>query len=323
MISIIVPVYNIAEVVSYCIESVIRQSVDTWELILVDDGSTDNSLEILKRYARENKRINVVSKTNGGLSSARNLGIEHASGEWIMFVDGDDYLADNTIKILSDLSAKENVDVIQYGYNEVSDYSNRVNCPNPESCSYGSSLEKRFENLYTIGGEAASACTKLFKREIFDKLKFKEGIIHEDEEFTTRLLFEVNNILYVDIKTYQYVKRDNSIIASRFNCKKLDLIDIMNDRIRLLQISGLDQIAEKFFWKYINNLEIMYQRAKTSGDSLSRKKIGDEIKFHLIRVETYPSNISLIKKIRYQLLSYSLFPINLETFLRTITGHSV
>ncbi|MBD5282993.1 MAG: glycosyltransferase [Bacteroides sp.] len=323
MISIIVPVYNIAEVVSYCIESVIRQSVDTWELILVDDGSTDNSLEILKRYSRENKRINVVSKTNGGLSSARNLGIEHAFGEWIMFVDGDDYLADNTIKILSDLSAKENVDVIQYGYNEVSDYSNRVNCPNPESCSYGSSLEKRFENLYTIGGEAASACTKLFKRDIFDKLKFKEGIIHEDEEFTTRLLFEVNNILYVDIKPYQYVKRDNSIITSRFNYKKLDLIDIMNDRIRLLQLSGLDQIAEKFFWKYINNLELMYQRAKTSGDSLSRKKIGNEIKFHLNRVENYPSNLSLIKKIRYQLLSYSLYPINIEVFLRTMTGHSL
>lgn len=323
MISVVVPVYNIATIVNYCIDSLMRQSVDNWELILVDDGSTDNSLEILNRYAQQDARIKVVSKINGGLSSARNFGIEHASGDWILFVDGDDYLADNAIEILSDLNEKENVDVIQYGYNEVSDYSHRVLCLHPESYTYETSLEKRFENLYTIGGEAASACTKLFKREIFDKIKFKEGIIHEDEEFTTRLLFEINTILYCDVKLYQYVRRENSIITSRFNRKRLDLIGIMNNRINILRSSGLSQMADKFFWKFISNLQILYFSAKSVNDKTSQKMIAMELKKQLKNVSQIPERLPFVQKVRYWCLRHNAWLLDVEAIIRSLSRHKI
>ena len=163
-VSIIVPVYNIENYIEGCIKSLVYQTYNKIEIILVNDGSTDNSLSVCERFAVSDNRIKIVNKANGGLSSARNSGIDVANGDFIMFIDGDDYIACNTLSELVLQIEKYDADIVQFGYVETnSDYSNQV-CA-PVSClELVSDTYEMFKRLYSIGGEAASACTKLYKR---------------------------------------------------------------------------------------------------------------------------------------------------------------
>lgn len=281
MISIIVPVYNISAVLHYCVDSLIAQQGDAdCEIILVDDGSTDGSAEICDEYA-ETTAVEVVHKTNGGLSSARNAGIDKARGEWLIFVDGDDVLLPGTIKRLAEYCgiAKNNVDYIQYGYQETSDYSSNGLTPVPaKPCTPRilTAAADKFAYLLNTGGEAASMCTKMVRRRIFDTLRFKEGILHEDEQFTTHLLLESKNGAYVSDKPYVYIRRPGSITTHRFNSRRLDIINIMNERISLLRQAGLNDAARDFTRRLINNLHLLYMAAAAVGDSASKRLIRKE-----------------------------------------------
>ena len=113
VISVIIPVYNAEKYISYCVDSVLKQSYKELELILVDDGSTDSSPELCDNYAERDNRVHVVHKRNGGVSQARNVGIEHATGEYIMFVDNDDILSHNALKTYASMVTKYGVDIIQ------------------------------------------------------------------------------------------------------------------------------------------------------------------------------------------------------------------
>lgn len=285
-ISIIVPVYNIENYISKCIESLVLQNYDDMEIILVDDGSQDNSPHICDNWASKYKNIQVIHKSNGGLSSARNAGMQVANGRYILFIDGDDYLECDTIETLVNIIEKTKADIIQFGYEEVNEYdpykkieksSNKFN----DSLYKESNKYKFYENLYKLGGVAASACTKLIRAELAKSLQFKIGILHEDEEFTTRLLAVCNTVVYINnYKPYKYVMRKGSIIHNTFKAKRVyDISNIMEERIELLKKLKYNILVKKFASKYFINLLLLYIDARNAHDYETCKFIDAKASF--------------------------------------------
>lgn len=265
MISVIVPVYNIERFLPSTLDSLINQidNVD-FEILLIDDGSTDKSGDISDEYASEYDNISVIHKSNGGLSSARNAGIEAARGEYLMFVDGDDCLDSVTLAALTKaILLHPHCDVIQFRYEEVSPSMPLGHCTKEELENYYESTDEYdyFLQLYQFGGVAASACTKLIKRSAIGDLRFKEGIIHEDEEFITRLLPMCSCIGYCSNQFYKYVMRSGSIIHSNFSSMRLDIIPILKERIAYLESKKYDDLAEKFKVKLYGVMRILWDEA--------------------------------------------------------------
>jgi glycosyltransferase involved in cell wall biosynthesis len=242
MVTIVVPVYNISKYLPACVESLQKQTCEDLEIILVDDGSTDGSGALCDEYAAADPRIRVVHKENGGLSSARNAGLDVATGQWVLFVDGDDYLVRDAAELLLDVvKLHQDADFVHFLYQETD------GSWQPEEQLPGTTVltdvPDFFQYLYDMGGVAASACTKLFRKELLDSLRFKEGIRHEDEELMTRLLPKCRKVVYTNLLLYGYVMRQGSIVHSQFSPKAMDIFPIMDDRIHVLQQLGCDDLA--------------------------------------------------------------------------------
>ena len=283
MLSIIVPIYNVERFLPSTLESLTKQegNVD-YEILLINDGSTDRSADICKKYVGSHNWINVINKPNGGLSSARNVGIDAARGEYLMFVDGDDCLDPVTVKSLAEaILLHPNCDIIQFRYEEVSPSMPWGHCTKQELVDYYECANEYdfFLQLYELGGVGASACTKLIKKSVIGDLRFKEGILHEDEEFITRLLPKCACIGYCSNEFYKYAMRPGSIIRSSFSSRRLEVIPILKERIVYLGNQGYRDLVDKFSSKLYGNLHILWNDAYEMQDkdsvSLIEKELGE------------------------------------------------
>lgn len=244
MVSIIVPVYNIARELPQCVESLLAQNCPPEEILLVDDGSTDESGILCDRYAQEHPHIRVIHKTNGGLSSARNAGLDASRGNWVLFVDGDDLLAPKAVETLLSAAAQyPDADFIQFLYQETPDAHWQPTQPQSVNEVVCTQPRELFHRLYAMGGVAASACTKLLRRELIQTLRFREGIRHEDEELMTRLLPLCRKAVYTDLVLYGYRMRPGSIVHSIFSPKSMDIFPILEARIPVLEELGLADLV--------------------------------------------------------------------------------
>lgn len=219
-VSIIVPVYKVEPYLPQCIESLLHQSMNEVEVVLVDDGSPDGCPEICDHYADRDSRVKVIHKKNGGLSSARNVGLEHASAPYVMFCDGDDYLSKDACEKLYASATGNNADVACCGVDLVWESGDKTEkkwrkklqryftLPNIESREVG---EFEFSRL------AVTVPTKLFKREILktESIRFPEGYYHEDEVFHRLYMNVAKRIAYVNEKLYSYRQRPSSIMTSQ------------------------------------------------------------------------------------------------------------
>ena len=326
MISIIVAIYNIEQYVTKCIDSIISQSCPEWQLILVNDGSTDSSGEICKKYADEDARIVYIKKPNGGLSSARNEGIKFATGAWIMFVDGDDYVHRDTVAVMSRYigAVDADIDFIQYGFQE-KDAPTVVVEPFRYSERFRQSYDKAemFEYLLANGGEAASMCTKLLRRELFTKLSFKEGIIHEDEQLVSHLLLTAKGAAYIDGKPYIYVKRAASITTSRFSARRLDIIPIMIERLSMLDSISLNTISDRFRVRFYHMLSILYLAAFASRDYKTARIILKEIVIQARSILARNISISRAFKLSLLLIAHNVPLVKAEAVVRRLMHRDV
>ena len=261
MVSLIVPVYNIKEYLPACVKSLVNQTYTQLQILLVDDGSTDGSSELCHSFT--DPRIQVIHKENGGLSSARNAGLSAATGDWVLFVDGDDYLATDAVERLL-AAAIPGTDMVQFAYREVPDDSwqpeNQVT-----DVFVQTQVADFFRQLYALGGIGASACTKLFSRKLFETLRFQEGILHEDEELMNRLLPLCRQVVYTGLELYGYRMRPDSIVHSRFKPAKLDIFPIMEKRLEVLDTLGLTDLADSTRQRMFINSCILYCAAKKDG----------------------------------------------------------
>ena len=222
MISIIAPIYNTEKYIAECIESVLSQSFTDWELILVDDGSPDHSGLIADNYARKEPRIKVAHIENGGLSWARNHGLDLASGEYVTFLDSDDALLPDSLQVLHQTAVKYDADIVEGKTCRGSACRCKAQS-NPKIMEFTPD-QAMVEVLYQKKLDH-SACGKLYRRELFQGIRFTEGILYEDLDFFYRFIAKCRKLVFVDTHVYFYRRTPGSIINT-WNKKRADVLDV-------------------------------------------------------------------------------------------------
>lgn len=219
ILSIIVPVYNAEAFLYKCIESIRSQSFSDWELILIDDGSTDNSGEICESYVKQDARIQVIHKSNGGASSARNYGLDIARGKYITFVDSDDTVSRDTYQFNIDILEKDNnIELLQYPIQWRCGTSNPKIAIEKEQLLVGKNeIIKAWYNAFPINN---SPCTKIYKKELFDNLRFLEGYCHEDNILFSQLLPRLNYVYISEYGRYDYYSINENSTLHTYDLKK-------------------------------------------------------------------------------------------------------
>ena len=309
-ISIIVPVYNVEKYIRKCLDSILNQTFKDFELILVDDGSLDNSGKICDDYALKDNRIKVIHKKNGGLSSARNAGLDVAQGDYIGFVDSDDWIEPDMYEILYENCIRTNADI---GIVEI---------------NYGGILEKEDKNkrkiysnkdllkdlVYNAGKDITwTAWNKLWRRDLIEDTRFKEGRIYEDGLFLYTLSNKIEKIIKINYRAYNYRIDNESITRSKISKKQLDFLhntlDIykilsspykedmfIRDLIKYTEYILLEMIKQKNINReiikeikkfYFDNFELIEKENKLKGIS--------KYKFFILR--KYPEIYTLLKKL--------------------------
>lgn len=243
LISIIVAVYNIENFLEGCINSLICQTYKNIEIILVDDGSSDKSGEICDSFSEKDSRIKVIHKENGGLSDARNCGIDNCKGEYIIFIDGDDYVEDSFCKVLYQTAAENNADMAICSFSCVDEGGNPIEGLNAKNPMMERILTK--DNFYRILLRNVNWCyivawNKIYRRRIWDKLRYPKGKIHEDEYMICDIINECDTIATTSLKLYNYVQRNGSITNKKFSEKRFDIFDALFHRIEFYLDNGID-----------------------------------------------------------------------------------
>lgn len=307
-ISVIIPVYNIKKYVKKCVNSVISQSYEDIEIILVDDGSFDGSEKICDEFTHIDDRIKVYHKSNGGLSSARNFGIDHCNGKYLFFIDGDDWLASNALEIMLNQIQRTKAEIAIGNLVLVGENGQVLN---DKGLTNRMEILEGRQILKTI--YQPNACNKLFETSLFENIRFPIGRLYEDSFIYHHLLSKTNKVVLIGETTYYYLFRKGSIMNSAFTVHNLDIIDAVLDRV-----IWLDSIDEKS--EANKNRLFLYSRiaaAWTYRKKLSKeeKKILDD-KFIIYKSEVKnmleDSDISLKQKIRIIIMAQ--FP-NLHTII--------
>lgn len=261
MVSIIVPVYNIEKYLPHCVKSLLNQTYEDIEILLVNDGSTDGSGKLCNSLAASDRRIQVVHKENGGLSDARNAGLDKAAGDWVLFVDGDDYLAPDAVELLMK-EVEKDVDFVQFLYQQTPDTDWLPPSGQPAQSEICTDNAVMWHRLYEMGGVAASSCTKLWNRRIFQQIRFRKGILHEDEELMNRVLPGCRKVVYTQLVLYGYVMRQGSIIHSDFKPKQMDVFSIMEQRIEVLKALEHDDLVKEAQSRLFMSALLMFDKAR-------------------------------------------------------------
>jgi len=210
LISIIVPVYNIAKYLERCVNSIINQSYENIEIILVDDGSTDNSSQICDAFAKKDDRVRVIRKINGGLSSARNAGLEMIKGEYVGFVDGDDFIDQYMYETLVKAILKSDADIVQTGFKHTDENGNIKDEREFKEASYDN-LDDMFYEGFEGRNIHLGVWTKLYKNRLFKKLRFFEGYVFEDQAILPEILNECSKFVVIGGAFYNYTSNPHSI----------------------------------------------------------------------------------------------------------------
>lgn len=231
--SIIVPIYNVEALLPRCIDSLIGQQYQNIEIILVNDGSTDSSEAVCREFLNRDSRIKLINKENGGLSSARNAGLKLSKGEYIFFVDSDDYVTSDFCSVCVDGFLNHSADVVIFGFNNIFVDTNKViekHCRKSRVIS----KEEALKGTLIDGYINSLAWNKAYKRELFDNIKYPEGMVFEDVGTTYKIFNKANTIYISSNITYNYELRNGSI-SNKWWCNDKKINDFFTLRSEQLQ----------------------------------------------------------------------------------------
>ena len=313
-LSVIVPVYNIKQYLERCIDSILEQTFVEYELILVDDGSTDGSGELCEDYKKIDNRIKVIHKKNGGLSSARNAGLKVANGDFISFIDGDDYIENRMYEVMVDAAERTKKDIVVCGrITHLNDNWQKVDFNVSNEVIY--SRKEAIKEILLMENIDVSACDKIFRRELFEKIRYPEGEINEDAAIIFELLKSANGIVQVGTPFYHYVYRGNSISKSKYthrfyvaylNCIKAQkqIVDEYPDLLGLSKIY-CTKVCGALLQSISEDKELM---KKYKNDYKTYKQLFNK-GFGLLLIE---SKTNIKAKIKYIFVYFNLFWLFLE-----------
>lgn len=234
MISVVIPVFNVEKYLRKCIDSVLNQSYKDYEIVLIDDGSTDDSGRICDEYAK-NEKIRVIHKENGGLADARNVGIDNSFGEYITFLDSDDYIKNDYLSTLYSIALETGSDVVISKFvnfyekqeiidNEMSNF--KYNLISKEEC---------YRKMLLQDGIDVSATAKLYSNHIFNNIRFVKGQLYEDINIVDQIIETAGNIAVTDYAGYYYLQRTGSIMYGSFSMARMSLIEATERLLKLMK----------------------------------------------------------------------------------------
>lgn len=313
MISVIVPVYKVESYLDDCVKSILAQSFTDFELILVDDGSPDSCPAMCDDWAEKDGRIRVIHKGNGGLSSARNAGLDVMRGEYLTFIDSDDYVRSDYLEKLYNALIEHSADVsvcgLVWGKAE-GEYESKAPtvCTGKEAC-----LAIYSENSVTMS--MISACMKLYKRRLFEDLRFPLGKLHEDQFVTYRAFYPCEKVVRVYEPMYFYCHNPASITHSGFSLKRYDNITALNEAISFYESKGEKELYETA--KAQRGVYLSYYRfaARRSGMA---KQVPKEYRMSFFKawrtLEKYFSNDSF----EFEMSSFHPRLVRLRAYIRRL-----
>lgn len=300
-ISVIVPVYNIENYIEECIKSILNQTFKDFELLLVDDGSTDSSLNICREYEKKDNRIKVIHKKNGGLSDARNTGIEKACGKYFCFIDGDDFIANDTLENMYNLILKNNSQIaicnmVRYYEDEDTEVFYK-----PSETKIVLEGEDRFKTL-----EQPSVCNKMFKAELFNGIRFPYGKYYEDTFVYHELVMKARSVILTGKDSYYYRCRRGSILDGGYSKKYFDFMEAVYLRAIFLDQNNIKEYADEAYLHMYSSLSNAYNNLDRNSDEL--KPLFDVAKDRYNKVFKRlikDKNFNIKQKLRFILLRYS------------------
>jgi glycosyltransferase involved in cell wall biosynthesis len=249
LISVIIPVYKVEDYIRRCVDSVLKQTYGNLEIILVDDGSPDRCGEICDEYAAKDNRVVSIHKKNGGLSDARNAGMDVCKGEYITFLDSDDWVASDYIERLYRLLKDTAAGISACSFIKTSDEDTEPDSSTEEVRVFSNTeaLDKMESNtdiqLYV---QLVVAWGKLYKRSLFEGVTYPVGKLHEDEFTTYKVIYRAERIALTSAQLLHYWQREDSIMGAGFNVKgNLDATEALKERAEFYQQKGLDELSSR------------------------------------------------------------------------------
>ncbi len=309
-VSVIVPVYNVEKFIDKCLNSLVKQSLKEIEIIVVNDGSPDNSQKIIDKYVKKYPdKIKSYIKENGGQGSARNYGLKKASGEYIGYVDSDDFVEKDMYKKLYNKAKENNYDIVVCGnYNVSEDYQNKnidafIN-------NYNTDLENIFFGKMAVWN-------KIYKRDILikNKLEFKEKVWYEDLAFTLKAIMNSNTFAFIDEPLYDYLIREGSTMNNSNVQRNLEILDAFNDILSYIQHNKKEEYFSKIEFLAIDHIyisAIVRVLKAEADDKVKRETINKLIdymnkKFPNYKNNKYINTLSKNRKIIYKLINIKMY----------------
>ncbi len=248
LVSVIVPAYNTEKYLAFCLDSIIAQTHDKLEIIVVNDGSTDNTPEICDEYSKKDDRIRVIHQENHGLSSARNAALDIMTGEYIAFIDSDDFIEAVTIDLLLRDCIEHNSETVIFGSIDTSEikFVNHTITNNVRTYS----SEFLLNNIEYISNKD-SACTRFYQKSVFDKLRFPYGKRYEDSFIAYQTIENSKKVSFTDAKLYYYYLSPNSIMRSSFSENNFDILFSFDNKLEVLNRNKCEKSSQIVYRDYL------------------------------------------------------------------------
>lgn len=295
ILSIIVPMFNVESYISRCLDSLLKQDIENYEIIVINDGSTDQSDNIVREYQKKSNKIKILEQKNQGQSVARNKGLEEANGKYVFFVDSDDYVVENSLHNILNKIIKYDLDIAGFEY--WIQERNKFEARNNSYTVYETHLTPG--KFITNGLSMLPVWFVIIRKDVMlkNELKFKPGLYHEDLELLPRVIFSCKNLMMFSDQVYIYVKRENSSLSSK---QQLNLKKVSFD-----QFTVAIELQNFFKGIVLSDTERMY---------IYKRYINNAVEFGLGRILYGYFSVSIreIKKIRKRLKEEGILPFNYE-----------
>lgn len=306
VISIIVPVYNVEQYFNTCVQSVINQSYSNWELILVDDGSPDHCPEMCDKFASIDKRIKVIHKNNGGLSSARNAALKVFKGDYVTFLDSDDFWHHDYLKILIEACLKNDAQISQCNFVRGSETIFPNISVNP--------IYKCYSN-HTIFTQLAAKIVvwgKLYKRDILEGIEMPVGLINEDDWTTWKLYYRAQRIVITNLHLYYYTVNPNSIMSSQKKHIDFSYLNAYEERIAFFKLNKEEDLEHMSHFQLCKSLLLTYGKYTLTNEDRMMVKIRFNKSWEIIK-----NSIFIPKTYKLIFFMFDLMPRTISRLARS------